>query len=118
MAALIAFMDDLMFLSRVREAARAQGLELQALRTVDALLAACRLEAPRLVLVDLDSPRIPSLEAIGALRGRAELAAIPVVGFFAHVHAERAGAAREAGCTRVLARGQFVNELPSLLAAS
>ena len=118
MAAVLAFMDDLLFLSRVKEAARAQGLELQALRTVESLLAACRQAAPRLVLFDLYSPRLPCLDALRALRASPELAAIPLLGFFAHVHGERAQAAQEAGCTRVLTRGQFVNELPSLLAAS
>jgi len=54
---------------------------------------------------------------VGALRADPSLASLPVVAFLSHVHAERADAARAAGCTRVLARGAFVQELPRLIAS-
>jgi hypothetical protein len=38
-----------------------------------------------------------------------------VVGFLGHTQTERAAAAEQAGCTRVLTRGAFVNELRSLI---
>jgi CheY-like chemotaxis protein len=116
MLPVIAFMDDLMFLSRVREAARAQGLEFRGVRTLSELREACS-PPPRLVLMDLDSPRLPATQALAALRADPSLAGVPVVGFFSHVHAERARAAQAAGCTRVLARSAFVQKLPELLAA-
>jgi hypothetical protein len=40
------------------------------------------------------------------------------VAFLSHVHAEGAEAARAAGCSRVLARSAFVQELPRLIAAA
>lgn len=115
MPTVVAFMDDLMFLSRIREAARGQGLEVRSARTLADLLAACR-DAPRLVIMDLDSPRLPALEALQALQADPELARVPVVGFFGHVHVERARQAQAAGCDRVLPRSAFVNELDALLA--
>jgi CheY-like chemotaxis protein len=115
MPALIAFMDDLMFLSRIREAARAAGVDVQTQRDPAALVEACRLTRPALVFVDLDSNRLPVLEAIAAIRARPELSSIPVVGFLGHTQLERARAAQEAGCTRVLTRGAFVNELRTLI---
>jgi CheY-like chemotaxis protein len=110
----IAFVDDLMFLSRIREAAKARGLEVQAARTVADLLAACR-AAPRLVIVDLDRARPPAADALSALRAEPALAGLPIVGFFSHVHAERGRQAREAGCTRAIPRSVFVQELDALL---
>jgi CheY-like chemotaxis protein len=112
---LIAFMDDLMFLSRIREAARAAGLEVQSVREPAALVEACRLTRPALVFVDLDSPRLASLAAVAAMRADDALADIPVVGFLGHTRMDRARAAEAAGCTRVLTRGAFVNELSSLI---
>ena len=60
--------------------------------------------------IDLDSARLPSTEAITALKADPSLARIPVVGFFSHVHAGSARSARELGCSRVLPRSAFVQE--------
>jgi CheY-like chemotaxis protein len=111
----IALVDDLMFLSRIREAARRRGLEVITVRAVPDLLAACS-DPPRLVIVDLDRPRPPAVEAVAALRAEPALATLPVVGFFSHVHAERGREAREAGCT-ALPRSVFVEQLDALLTA-
>jgi DNA-binding NarL/FixJ family response regulator len=111
---IVAFVDDLMLLSRIREAARALEVEVRGMRRVADLVEACR-HSPLVVLIDLDSARLPLTEAFGALKADPTLARIPVVGFFSHVHPERAKAARDLGCTRVLPRSAFVQELPSLL---
>jgi DNA-binding NarL/FixJ family response regulator len=110
MAAVVAFVDDLMFLSRIREAARGSGLDVQTARKVPDLVEAVRAGA-RLVLLDLDSPRLPSGDAVLALRGEAAFS----VGFFSHVETERARQAREAGCGLVLPRSAFVARLPEIL---
>ena len=114
MAAVIAF-DHLMFLSRIREAARGAGLEVRSVRKLPDLLAAAR-DGARLVLADLDTQRLPVLDGVAALRGEPDLAGLAVVGFLSHVHADRAAAGQAAGCTRVLARSAFVAQLPQLLA--
>jgi CheY-like chemotaxis protein len=115
LGSLVAFMDDLMFLSRIRDAAQSAGLQVQAVREPAALVEACRVSRPALVFVDLDSSRLASLDAVAALRADPELAGIPVVGFLGHTQTEKAHAAQNAGCTRVLTRGAFVNELRSLI---
>ena len=116
MSRVLALVDDLVFLSRIREAAGGTAAEVRAVRGPADLLAAAS-DGGRLVLVDADSSRLPWAEAVSALRSDPSLASIPVVAFFSHVHAERAEAARAAGCTRVLSRGAFVKELPRLIAA-
>ena len=113
----IAVVDDLMFLSRIREAARATGAVVRTVRGPKDLVAAVR-DGGRLVLVDADSSRLPWAAALGALRADPSVAAVPVIAFLSHVHAERADAARAAGASRVLARGAFVQELPRLMAAA
>lgn len=114
-AGVAALVDDLMFTSRIREAARAGGLEVRAVRRAADLVEACRQGAAAAV-VDLDSPRLSSLEAVRALRAEPALASLPVIGFFSHVDAEKGRAGREAGCTEVLPRSAFVVRLPELLA--
>jgi CheY-like chemotaxis protein len=114
MAEVVALVDDLMFSSRIREAARAQGLDVRAVRSVPPLLEACRAGA-RLVLMDLDSTRLPVMEALSSLCADAAFADLPVVGFFSHVHADRGRQARAAGCRHALPRSTFVERLPELL---
>jgi CheY-like chemotaxis protein len=117
MSQVIALVDDLMFLSRIREAARACGAVVRAARAAGDLVAIAR-DGARLVLVDADSARLPWADAVRALRSEVLFASLPVVAFVSHVHPERAEAARSAGCSRVLARGAFGQELPRLLAAA
>jgi CheY-like chemotaxis protein len=107
-----------MFLSRIREAARGLGLPVSSLPPGAELAEACRDARPSLVLADLDSPRRRAAEAVAALRADPELATLPVVGFFSHVHAEKAEAARAAGFTRVLPRSAFVKALADILASA
>ena len=118
MAGVVALVSDLMFGSRIREAAAPLGIAVRSARTPEALLEACRAEMPTLVLADLDDARVGALDAVRRLRGDPALAALTVVGFVSHVDGERAAAAQAAGCTRVLARGAFVQELPRLFEAA
>jgi CheY-like chemotaxis protein len=115
MPTVAAVVDDLLFLSRIREAARGARVDVVSARTPDALVAAARAGA-RLVLVDADGGRLPWVDAIRALRAEPSLAAVPVVAFLGHVNVDHAALAREAGATRVVARGAFVAELPALMA--
>ena len=115
MPQVLALVDDLLFLSRIREAARAAGIEVRAVRGASDLLSAARQDG-RLVLVDADSERLPWEAAVAALRAEPETAALPVIAFVSHVRADRAEAARAAGASRVLARSAFVNQLPELVA--
>jgi hypothetical protein len=110
MTRVVVLADDLMFVSRVREAARGLDLEVAALRQPP------QEGAPpaRLALVDLDRFGDPATLA----KLRTALGDQPIVGFVSHVHAERARQAREAGIARVLARSAFVQELPAILAAA
>jgi DNA-binding NarL/FixJ family response regulator len=109
MPTVIALVDDLMFLSRIREAARGHGLEVKPARTAADAVAG-------LVIMDLDSPRLPVAATLAELRGDASLAGLPVVGFFSHVEAQRGREAAAAGCTTVLPRSAFVQKLDALLA--
>jgi DNA-binding NarL/FixJ family response regulator len=115
MSTVVALVDDLMFLSRIREAARGHGLEVRPARTAADAVAAAQ-SGGRMVFLDLDSPRLPVAATLAALRGDASLAGLPVVGFFSHVEAQRGRDAAESGCTIVLPRSAFVQRLDGLLA--
>ncbi|MGE5127045.1 MAG: hypothetical protein ACM3PV_12200 [Betaproteobacteria bacterium] len=117
MRPVIALVEDLLFASRVREAARSAGVDVRTVRGAQDVAAAVRDGTP-LVLVDADSDRLPWRDAIAAARPAPGRPAVPVVAFVSHVHADRARDAQAAGASRVLARSAFVRELPRLLAAA
>ena len=116
MPQLVALMDDILFLSRIREAARGSGVVVKSVRDKAELLAAAR-EDTRLVVVDADSVRVPWADALAALRAEPSLGEIPVVAFVSHVRPDLALTARQSGALRVLARSAFVQELPELVAS-
>jgi len=105
-----------MFLSRIRAAAAPAGVEVHTVRAPDELVAACRGEPPALVVLDLDSPSLPALAAVRALRAEPATSGVTALGFYSHVHPERGREALEAGCSRALPRSVFVQELARLLA--
>ena len=117
MPRLVALVDDLMFLSRIREAARGSALEVKGVRSEAELLAAAR-DGARLVVVDADSARLPWPAALQALRAEPALRELPVVAFLSHERADLAQAARAAGASQVLARSAFVAQLHELVKAA
>jgi CheY-like chemotaxis protein len=100
MPQLVALMDDLMFLSRIREAARGTAVEVKSVRGTAQLLAAAREDA-RLVVVDAETPRVPWREALAALRADPGGRQIEVIAFLGHERADlgrgRAGERRQPG---------------------
>jgi DNA-binding NarL/FixJ family response regulator len=114
MSVVVAVVDDLMFLSRIREAAKRQGVAVRTARTAADAAAACREGATR-VIVDLDTPRLPVLEIVTAIAADPALSGVDLVGFYSHVETERARDAQAAGCRTVLPRSAFVRQLDDLL---
>jgi CheY-like chemotaxis protein len=111
-ADVLALVDDLFFQAKIAETARRTGVSLQAVSNGEALVAAVKAQAPRLVLVDLNA-RQGALEAVKQLRAAGN--AQPIVGFLSHVQTELAEKARAAGCQQVLPRSRFTAELAEIL---
>jgi hypothetical protein len=112
-ADVVHFITDMLFASKVREAAKHVGLTIAGARDPQALAAAAR-EA-KLVIVDLRVPR--ALEALDALSGDPAARSVPSVAFIDHERTDLMDAARAKGAGQVMAKGQFANALPRLLQA-
>lgn len=111
MADIVYLVRDMLFSSKIRETATQVGLKAQGAPDPAALARAAA--GARLIIVDLRLDR--ALEALDALAAHPALAAIPSVGFVDHEKVEVMDAARARGCTRVMAKGQFSNQLAALL---
>ncbi len=113
MAEVAYLVQDLLFTSKIREAAQHLGVEVISARSPEALVLAAK--QARLVIIDL---RLPvALEALDRLASDPDAARVPSVGFIDHERTDVMAEARTRGCARVLAKGEFANELPALLGA-
>jgi len=105
----LACIRDLMFSTRVRDAARRHDHECQIVTKAGDV--AANLAGADLVIVDLMVPGGGALEAVTA----ASAAGVPVVAYGEHVQAEVLQAGRDAGADEVLTRSEFTRRLDVLL---
>lgn len=112
----LACMDDLMFLSKIMEAAKALSVPLRSLKTAEKLIAACRESEDAIVFLDLDDPRLDAIALARALRAADPKAPATIYAFVSHVHEDRIQAAGVGLFNQIFSRGQFVRVLPDLLA--
>jgi len=114
MADVVYLIQDMLFTSKVREVAKQIGVSVQGTREPAALVAAAAGGA-RLVIVDL---RLPAAsDALVALAADPVASRVASVGFVDHEKVDVMDDARAKGCGQVMAKGQFANALPKLLAA-
>jgi PleD family two-component response regulator len=112
---ILAVLDDLMFSSKIKTAAKQLGVDLAFARSADGALGEMRKAAPSLVILDLNNPRTNPLAIVAAMKADAALAAIPTLGYASHVQTDVIQAARQAGVGEVLARSAFSERLGEIL---
>ncbi len=108
---ILAVADDMLFRSKLEAAAAQLGIPLTI--AADASPALRPGSGWSRVLIDLNLARGDALAMIRALR--AAHPGLPVIGYCSHVQLDLPQRAREAGCTTVLPRSAFVEQLPELL---
>jgi DNA-binding NarL/FixJ family response regulator len=110
--------DDLLFSSKIRAAAKQAGVELVFARSHDEILQQARAARPSLAIFDLNSAKTDPVATIEALKRDPALTGIRTIGFASHVHTALISAAREAGADQVLPRSAFAGSLPEILLSS
>jgi predicted metal-dependent hydrolase len=132
--------DDILWIPRVRDVARATGYTVQALQDpseIDAssdfiprriplteplegpdaqLVRHLTENRPALIIVDLNSNILPWTRWIQVVKTSAATRRIPMIAFGPHVDKEKLVNAEAAGADIVLSRGQFQSELADLIA--
>jgi DNA-binding NarL/FixJ family response regulator len=114
MGRVIALMDDLFFQMKLAETAKHLGIEVKVATNGDALRTLLD-PLPKLVVVDLNARSNP-VAAIAQLRQSHP--DLRVVAFLSHVQRDLAAEAQAAGCTEVLPRSAFTQNLASILEAA
>ena len=111
---IVALVEDLFFLAKIRETAKAVGTTVV---TGDSRrgLAAIAEAQPQAIILDLNSRGLSALDWIRDLKADPSTRSIRIVAFASHVQGEIISAARAAGCDSVMARSAFTQQLPDLL---
>lgn len=111
---ILAAVEDLIFLSKIRQTAQMVGVEVDAV-SLDKVQDRLAKSVVPVVIFDLNNRSGSAVEVVRALKAQAATNHIKLVGFLSHVQADLAAAAREAGCDVVMARSAFSQQLPQLL---
>lgn len=113
-ATIVALVEDLFFLTKIRETAKALGLTVVAgnVRGGTPAIAGAQ---PLAIFLDLNSRAFPAVDWIRTLKADPATRPIRIVAFVSHVEEQLISAARAAGCDSVMARSAFTQQLPSLL---
>ena len=111
----LALVDDLMFSSKIRTAAKQLDVPLTFARSRAAALSELRANRPSIVIFDLNGTRMDPLGTMTEMKSDPALAGIATVGFVSHVQTEVIEAARRAGVDEVMPRSAFVAQLGEIL---
>ncbi|HEY4979093.1 MAG TPA: hypothetical protein VII25_08025 [Candidatus Acidoferrum sp.] len=113
MARAVGYMDDLFFQMKIAETAKQLGVDFKVASNPDGL--AGLLEPPtKLVIVDLNARNNPLATLAGLCATHKHLR---VLAFLSHVQTDLATQARAAGCTEVMPRSAFTQNLATILEA-
>lgn len=111
----LAVMSDLLFRSKIDDAARRNGLQLRAAKSIEQLDRHLGNGEPAVVFVDLEADSPDPEAAIRRIRELAGESAVRIIGFAGHTNVDAIEAGRAAGATLVLARSGLTSQLPTLL---
>jgi PleD family two-component response regulator len=109
----LAVLDDLFFTVKIKDAAARAGLDVEFLKTEEAVLDRAK-DNPTVIVVDLNTTAVQPLQLIEKLKASADLRQISIIGYVSHVQGELKQKAHETGCDMVLARSAFSQNLPQI----
>jgi CheY-like chemotaxis protein len=111
-----AVVDDMFFISKIRETGKALGLIVSFPRNLDAVWATVTEDLPQLIVVDLHHQKLDAVQLATELKANENVKDIPLLGFFSHVQADLQRRAMQAGYDEVLPRSIFFRDLAKILA--
>ena len=106
---------DLLFRSKLRDAARQAGAETVSATKADDVLERSLASPPDAIVVDLGDERLEPCDLIRRLKAEPGLVTTRIIGFFSHVRIDIRDAARQAGCDVIVPRSVVVSALSKTL---
>ena len=114
---IVMLVPDLMFATRIEDAARANGARVVAPTEQAGFLAALR-DGARLAIIDANVRDVPWMEWVSAAKDDPATEAVPIIAFGSHVDVAQRSRALSAGVDRYLARSSFNDGVREIIAAA
>src|SRR5512136_2384137 len=114
---IVMIVPNLMFATRIEDAARAAGAAVLSPIDQAAFLTALR-DGARLVIIDSSADNVPWMEWVSAAKNDQTAEAVPILAFGSHKDIELRNRALGAGVDRYLARSNFSGGLSEFVAAA
>jgi len=106
-AYIVAILDDMFFASKLREAAKSSGVDIEFIKEPDGIVEALISKAPSAVIIDLNSKKIDTLRLIRDMKANEILKGVHTIGYLPHVEKGLMKEALDAGYDIVLPRSWF-----------
>jgi CheY-like chemotaxis protein len=116
MAKIVAIVNDLIFMTKIRNAAEHFGLTVGFAgneNQIEHFLKNCKL-----VIIDLENDFLDSVDLIERLKKDPATASIKTIGYFSHINTPLKADAFSAGCNEILSRFEFNSNLKEILQSS
>jgi len=116
MAKIAAIVNDLNFMTKIRNMANLFGLKVGfagSKEEVNHYLKECDL-----IFIDLENDFIEPIELIERIKSNRETSKVKLIGYLSHVDAPLKAHAKAAGCDEVLSRFEFNSNLKEILQAA
>jgi CheY-like chemotaxis protein len=107
--------DDVFFSSKIREAAKSQGLAADFIKSTDGLIERLASHPPSLIIIDLNCRKLEPVRLISEIKSNPSLKGVFMIGYLPHVETDLKRMASEAGCDMVLPRSRFAREAGEIL---
>ena len=114
---IVMVVPNLMFATRIEDAARSAGAAVLSPADQPAFLAALR-DGARLAIIDASADNVPWLDWVRAAKDDPEAEAVPILAFGSHKDVELRNRALGAGVDRYLARSNFSDGLVEIVSAA
>jgi len=112
---IVAAVDDMLFMSKIRATAESLNVTIRFVRNTDTLFSVAAESLPALIIVDLQTQKLDPLELARRLKSDEELSTVPLLGFYSHVETELRDQAQSAGFDQVMPRSAFSANLAQIL---
>lgn len=111
----VAVLDDMFFASKIREAAKAAGVDMDFIKGAEGIIDRISSTSPSLVIVDLAHKKVDPIELIKELKGLDNLKGARFIGYLPHVETGLKKEAVDAGYDMVLPRSRFSLEMREII---